>query len=267
VVNKINYDSIWGSSAYNTTFRNWIRGAALACNPLSGSRGNVVCTPIGVQGKNGVNGWWQIQAVRAFDLNFLATYDNMIGDIVGSAEMAALTQYDGGTPMGQVANVSAPSSRSYDADAYALSFGYGEAGDGGGSMKNGSGCDGNYSYPCESSLPSSTAFIHGLYNNVNGSTTWASGVTHTLPASFYLPAQPAWWTSGISWPPIGPDVSGGSGPASHVNMNPAQNCYVNVMGGAEGGAGGPLTFNASNCYSSGTGGSVPPPTGLTATVH
>jgi hypothetical protein len=47
-------------------------------------------------------------------------------------------------------------------------------------------------------------------------------------------------------------------------------CYYNVMHGAEGGAGSPLSFNANNCYGSGSGttDATPPttPTGLTATA-
>lgn len=270
VISKTNDDSIWGSSADNTMFRNWVTGADIACNPLTGSRGTVVCSPMGVQGKGGINGWWKVQAVRAVDTNFLSTYNNFVGDVVGSAAMAALDQYDNPSyPMGMTAVLQAPASRSYDAVAYGFSFGYGNANDYGGvAIANGVGCESAYSYPCESTAPYSTAFIHGEYNNVDGSTTWASGVTHTLPASFYLSSEPSWWGSTIAFPSIGPDIAGGAGPGGHTSSLtasiPAQYCYTAVMGGSAGGAGSPLTFNASNCYSASQ---LLAPTHLKATVH
>lgn len=66
----------------------------------------------------------------------------------------------------------------------------------------------------------------------------------TLPASFYLSAKPAWWPSGIPYPPIGPDVSGGNiaNTGGHANLNPAADCYLNQMGGATDGSSGPLAF-------------------------
>jgi hypothetical protein len=74
----------------------------------------------------------------------------------------------------------------------------------------------------------------------------------TLPASFFLSAKPSWWPSAIAWPPIGPDVSGGSlaGLAGHAHQIPACNCYANVMNGPADGSGAPLSFNADSCYGS-----------------
>lgn len=71
-----------------------------------------------------------------------------------------------------------------------------------------------------------------------------------LPASFYLGAKPAFWNSGIPYPPIGPDVTGGSigSVGGHAYHNPAGNCYLNVMGGAVNGSSGPLTFDPMACY-------------------
>ena len=101
-------------------------------------------------------------------------------------------------------------------------------------------------------------FIHGDYSNISGGIQWANGITHTLPASFYLTAQPSWWGSG-SYPAIGPDVTGGTGPGGHAYSIPAQTCYAS-MGGTDG-TGSPLAFNASTCY----GANLPaPPSNLTA---
>ena len=116
-----------------------------------------------------------------------------------------------------------------------------------------------------------------------------SNPSTTLPASFYMSAQPAWWPSTISWPPIGPDVSGGNVgqcpgainvtaqaglPATsssqcpggalitnawvgHVNANPAMSCYLG-LGGLPDGTGNILAFDAKTCYGD------PPPTSCTS---
>jgi hypothetical protein len=110
-----------------------------------------------------------------------------------------------------------------------------------------------------------------------------------LPASFYYSSTPSWWPSGKAWPIIGPDVTGGnvgqclggtnannevtkskstqctaSGGSftalSTVISNPAMDCYLNTMGGNAAGMSGPLSFDASACYGSGsTSTTVPPP--------
>lgn len=103
--------------------------------------------------------------------------------------------------------------------------------------------------------------------------------SQTLPNSFYLSSKPSWFGS-ITWPAIGPDISSGnvgqcSGgtmsrvqalsagqcagggsltanvAAGHVYAIPAMVCYLNTMGGAADGSGGPYTFNASTCYGNG----------------
>jgi hypothetical protein len=115
------------------------------------------------------------------------------------------------------------------------------------------------------SLVYSSALLHGEYIGVDGSTTWAPNASHALPASLYLSAKPSWWSSSIPYPAIGPDVTGGIGPGGHAYAIPAE-AYYNAMGGSEGGAGSPLTFDASNYSSSSTftiGGSI---SGLSGTV-
>jgi hypothetical protein len=74
--------------------------------------------------------------------------------------------------------------------------------------------------------------------------------TESLPASLYYTARPAWWPGTKPWPAIGPDVSGGNIPnlGGHAFMNPAADCYFNVMGGPTGGGGSALSFNAAACY-------------------
>jgi hypothetical protein len=130
------------------------------------------------------------------------------------------------------------------------------------------------------------------YVNANFTSTYFNGLGHTLPASLFYSSTPSWWPSGKNWPPIGPDVTSGnvgtcsgtySGAqatnssqctggtlntawASHVTSIPAQDCYLNVMGGPPDGSGSVLSFDASTCYN-GSGGTKPaPPTELTGVV-
>src|SRR5207245_7630948 len=82
----------------------------------------------------------------------------------------------------------------------------------------------------------------------------------TLPASLYLASRPNWWPAAKPWPSIGPDVTGGNitNMAGHAYTNPAADCYLTVMGGPTNGSGGPLRFNATECYgNSGSPSSVP----------
>lgn len=236
-------DSVWGTSSQTTAFRNWVVGTNMICTPYNG-RGTISC---GAQG---------FQAARAMDMSYLATHNNYVGNVVGSKQMQSLIAY-GDDTMGQVATVEYPATRSYDADAYGWSFGYGEAADDG----SGTGCDGTNG-PCHVAGTSATDLITGNFNNIGAAVSWAAA-TLTLPPSFYLTSKPSWWGS-IPFPATGPDVTGGTGPNGTSYGNPAYQCFTNVMHGTDGGAGGPYNFNANTCYGNGvTPGS---PTNLTGTV-
>lgn len=94
----------------------------------------------------------------------------------------------------------------------------------------------------------------------------------TLPASFYYASQPSWWPSGKKWPIIGPDVTGGNvlDVGGLVYTNPAEDCYLNVMGGSASGTGAAKSFNETTCYGSGNGGggsqTPAPPTNVRGTA-
>ena len=234
VGSTLNPDNIWGSAANNTAFRNWLLGTTKVCNP-TGGRGTVNCS--------GSNGWWEYQASADVTINYLDSDWNLIGNVLGSTYQANLSS-QGVTSVEMVQAVCGtppcgPNSRPYSTETYGYTFGYLTAGDAGGSAG-------------DSLEPYTTALIHGNYSNITDTTIWASGVTQTLPKSFYLSSQPSWWPSSIPWPAIGPDVTGGIGPGGHVYSttaaNPAQYCYTAVMGGTDG-TGSPLTFNADTCYS------------------
>jgi hypothetical protein len=235
-------DSVWGTSSHDTVFRNFFTGTTKACNPLTG-RASVTCT--------GSNGWMVYQASRAMQIAQTATAYNIIGDVVSSVAQAnLLTNGTGPSHIPQTSTLVWPSTRGYDTVSYDYTFGYGELSD------DGSGAG-------DTALPFQSSLLHGDYSNISGSINWASGLTHTLPASFYQPSQPTWWGS-LPYPSIGPDVTGGTGPGGHSSLtasNPAQNCYINVMHGTEGGAGTPLSFNAATCYAGSTPPTPPAPAG------
>jgi hypothetical protein len=114
------------------------------------------------------------------------------------------------------------------------------------------------------------------YVSANFTSAYFGSLAHTLPASLYYNTKPSWWPSGKAWPATGPDVSSGnvgictgtyagsqatsagqctggtlsSAWASHVTSIPAQDCYLNVMGGPPDGSGSVLNFDANVCYAS-----------------
>jgi hypothetical protein len=242
VTPSISPDEIWGSSAYNTMFRNWAEGVTLSCLPLTG-RGTVSCSPTGQYGASGVNGWTAFQASRAIVLSHLATHYNLIGNVAGSAAQNAALAYGNATT--HVAILQYPSTQSYDSTNYNMTFGYGESSDSGPTVN---GCGPNATNPpCHSTNAYATAILHGNYTYADDSVdNWLSGVTHTLPASLYKGGKPLWWGS-LPYPAIGPDITGGAGANGHAGLIPAQNCYLTTVGGSEGGAGSPKTWSAALC--------------------
>jgi hypothetical protein len=127
------------------------------------------------------------------------------------------------------------------------------------------------------------------YVNANFTSSYFSSLMHALPASLYYNSEPSWWPTGKAWPPVGPDVSSGnvgicsggtyagaqatasgqctggtliSAWANHANSIPAQDCYLNVMGGPPDGTGNVLAFDATTCYPNefSSGSDTTPPT-------
>jgi hypothetical protein len=231
VLTQIQQDATWGSSSHTTVFRNWVAGTNRYCTPGVG-REVVSCSKADAR--------YAFQAARAIEMTYLSTHNNFVGNVVGSSSMQSLIGYY--HPLAQKAVIEYPAVRSYDTVAYGWSFGYGRMSDDG----SGDGCSGGEP-PCHIGGTSATHFRHGNYNNIGGSTDWVVGVSHELPASFYLSGRPAWWGS-LAFPAIGPDVKGGGGPGGHSDGNPAGRCYLQTMGGARAVTGKPLLFNAASCY-------------------
>lgn len=308
-------DSIWGSNANNTLFRNWVLGTSLMCLP--GNRGPVTCSPIGtpqgiasvsvsgtgtgytstctitgssgsgaactanvnagnvtsitinspgsgysgtigvaVSGGSGQtftpvinNAWYTPEGVASLNLGAFSTGFNSVGNIYGSQIIATMHEYDDpGSPLLTLTPLvvsvcgnppcGVNSRQLFNAQGYNMAIGYGGTTDGG----NGAG---------DTLIPYITLLSHGDYTSANNTVNWASGITHTLPPSFYLSSsKPSWWGS-LPYPAQGPDLTGGnSNSFGYSYGNPAQACYQGVMGGTNGSA-SPLTFNAASCYASG----------------
>jgi hypothetical protein len=231
VLTAIYADSVWGSSSDTTAFRNWVVGTNRVCEPLR-TRGPVDCS----------KAHYGFQAARAVQFSYLSTRNNLIGNVIGSAQMQALKGYS--TPVPQTPVLEYPKKRTYEG-AVGITFGYGSANDDG----TGDGCGGG-APPCHAATSSAIDRMHGNFNNLAGGVSWMEGLPRTLPASFYLAGRPAWW-GGLPFPAIGPEVTGGTGPGGHAHGNPAESCYRKLMGGLDGGSGSPLVFNAGRCYGPG----------------
>ena len=229
VVTQIDQDSVSGTSSHTTAFRNWVVGTNRICRPMEG-RGVVACE----------GGHYGFQAARAIELTYLATANNYIANVVGSAPMQSLKGYN--NPVKHTASIEYPSPRSYDAVAYEWSFGYGRTGDEGA----GTGCAGGDA-PCHRSGVAAATYLDGNFSATAGAIAWAAGTPRDLPPSFYLDRKPPWWGT-LPFPATGPDVTGGFGPSGHSFGNPAESCYRKVMGGSDGGPGSPLAFSAQKCY-------------------
>lgn len=230
---KYNPDNIWGSSSHNTNFRNWFYGTTTVCNPLATTRVTVTCT-------SPANSF---QVAYAEGINNISTYDNFVGDVTGSATQQALLAYGSGTMTNiPIATWPANNPIAFDFDTENFGFGYDAHADDG-------------TTPTDSQNPYKTALLYKTYTFSNTTTNCIVGGTSStcsasLPASFFLSAKPSWWGT-IPYPSIGPDVTGGTGPGGHTSLtasNAAQNCYLNTMGGSNGGAGSPKTFNAVSCF-------------------
>jgi hypothetical protein len=264
ITQNFDLDSIWGSHSHNTVFRNWSKGTTKLCTTGTPGRTTVTCANT-----------WAVQYVAGMKVDFLGSSYNVVGNVIGSQDLASLNVYNAAqSPMAQgnmVVSICGPSpcgpgSRSYDAVAYGYNFGFGEASDDGtGGVSNGAGCSPTtLPYPCHSLVPYSTLFSHGNYSSPSAAINWTAGITRTLPPSLYLSSKPSWFGN-VPWPAIGPDIVGGLSDAyGYAYANPAEVCYEQVMGGTDG-TGSALAFNANSCYGQPT--SPAPPANVTAVVN
>jgi hypothetical protein len=135
-------------------------------------------------------------------------------------------------------------------------------------------------------LVGQTLMRWGNYDTVSGAARWQaaevpSGIaaypnpvpaSQTLPASFYLRAKPAWWSSTIPWPAIGPDITGGNVASlgGHVYKIPAQVCWEGMTADPafSGDPASVKVFTPNNCYAQAPANeTVTAPPSVTAVIH
>jgi len=243
--NNLTKDAFWGTSSNITIFRNQFRGTDTLASPLTTGR-NVV---------NWSSTTLANQQLMGEQLAFPHTNINSIGNVLGSADAntaATSGKYNSGAaPF--TSTIIPPATRTYDKFFSAVSIGYNT-----GSDTNGSSVTTFAGGPSNTAgywvgKATGTFFQHGNFDISSGATIWNGSVTHTLPPSFYKTAKPSWFGS-VPWPPIGPDVSGGTVDSTilqgHVYANPAEVCYNSTARDAN----GLKLFDPNVCY-----GATPPP--------
>jgi len=247
-----------------------------------------VATPIARTGANAVdftNSYSTYQALWPLAIPAFSTGNSIIGNVLGSdsfkAVVGAGNLYTSGS--GCTSCMRTTTTRQYTMTSAALvgagtkapvvSAGYDTAGDSDGATHDpnypalctpGSTCTGWTGFP---GGPSSTA---GYWSNQGYITTcyhWnfdiasastinnqnCTGLPTTgMPSSFFLSSKPTWWVNAFGaappWPPIGPDVTGGSDTATagHANLIPAALCYAGLSRDST----GAKQFDATTCYAS-----------------
>jgi Right handed beta helix region len=279
IFNELITDQLHGTSGLSTAFRNWLNG--LDWN---------TCTynAPGCSDTNNFANHPNIQT-QPFSLASYARGVNIIGNVLGTPGYHVAYQF---------ATPAVPSSTTVCNQAI-YTFGYSNGppicnigGNGGVAddlMVASTGMRwGNYDVVNKAPQWSNTESSPGAVMYIAAQTTPAN---HNLPASLYLSGTPSWWGT-MAFPPIGPDVIGGNGgtypsgtyaqgicPVGNVaggatctsslggfaNVNPAMNCYFNVLNGRPDGSGSALGFDANSCYSNPL---LPnPPTALNAVVQ
>ncbi len=239
-------DNFHGTHNFVTFFRNQYIGNDGACYNGTPPFGESACNSN------------QVPA----DIRAYSRYYNVIGNVLGQSGTSSGYQ-TGGNPVYKIGNGNSNGIHSVPSDALVaatlLRWGNYDVVTGA-ARWCGNSSDPGWTTTC-GSTPEVPASLSKYANAVPATTA--------LPASFYLSTKPAWWPSGKAWPPIGPDVTGGNIPnvAGHAYTIPAQDCYLNVMGGAPNGTGSVLNFNASTCYASSSVTLPAPPTGLQAVVN
>ena len=228
--NQVINDNIHGTSNLRTFFRNRIRGYD---TPAPG------------------NGTWP------YDSMAYNRFDNLVGNVFGTQGIQTIYQ---------LASASEPCENDYRT---IFIFGYG------------GGCVSGVPKIAFDNLVQSTSIRWGNYDVATGTSRFncsevdSAGavpysranpcpVTQNLPNSFYLAAQPPFWTTPFGtppWPAIGPDITAGlakDGVAGHANPIPAQLCYENTSFDPQFGSNNVLLFSATNCYGGSTAGPAAP---------
>lgn len=231
ILYKQQFDFVWGSGSHNTVFR----------SRLSGTHPNATNyrVPLNVDAYN--------------------RYVNIVGSVLGDTTASWMTTYtcDDLTPLaneeGAVYDIGGfngcgtPSPRDTTTRTSLMRWGnwdkvtYAASGNTHGTRwctGSGAGSAGADAYNTACTA-SETASADATFPGLASPTT-------TLPSSLYLSAKPSWFGS-VTYPPIGPDVTGGniSNAGGHAYKIPAQVCYEAT---AKDGSGFLTAFDATACY-------------------
>lgn len=200
-------DDIHGSSTAATNFRNRLRGqdTPAKSNDLNAVQDNSF--------NRFVNFVGNVVGTPGAETTYQITMAGYRGSGTSDFDLGAESD-NGGTPNDPLTTSSALRWGNYDVAS-------------GTTRWCGNSSDTGWSATCASTseIPTTTfAYMNG--NAVPANTT--------LPNSFYLSSQPAFWQTAWGtppWPAIGPDVTGGTAPdglAGHSYALPAQVCYMNT---------------------------------------
>ena len=217
-------DDYWGTSSHNTVFRSY-GGGSRQYVPPANARGVLQTGSF----------QWEDSNIGGIILDSLAQYDNLVGDIAGSAHLMSLS------PIG-IQHTGAWSNAciriGYNNNTNALS-------------------SPNNTY--------NTVFMHGVLDCIANTFIWDAGhPDHTLPASFIHTSKPAWFGS-VPWPPIGPDVTGGTvDPHGYVNAIPAQLCFNSTTTNGTTNTG---SFNPTTCYAASNPQAATPTFSIARNLH
>jgi hypothetical protein len=198
------------------------------------------------------------QAMWGMTIPAFSVGNNLIANVIGSQQQVATvgagSMFNNGAEC--TACIQAPTARSYlgigskGGAGYATTFGYDTSGDSNGSSWTtfAGGPSGSNGYWNTQGF--ATTCYSSNYDSASASTIVNINCTPStsLPASFYKSGRPSWWTTGVPWPPIGPDVVGGADSiaGNHANYNPAEVCYISLPRDAT----GAKQFDARKCYNS-----------------
>lgn len=185
-------------------------------------------------------------------LNRLAYFYNIVGNVLGASVWNASKYMQTTDGCGGGVGI--------------FRLGYPNIGNCGLTDVTGNAVPGGMTYP--DAKVTSTLLRWGNYDYANKATRWVAaelpaGVAvpsdQALPSSYYYSGRPGWFPAGVAWPPIGPEVTGGTGwgdSGGRVHKIPAYLCWEsrNLAGGG--------TFNAAACYGAQATAPLSPPTNL-----
>jgi hypothetical protein len=180
-------DGTWGSSPYQTYFRNWLTGYR---SKFTDYLNNITYDDI-----NGTpNGC--CYPLRTVQLAAYYYWHSFIGNVLGTPG-----HMNGWIYQSDVFNWPAPAIWSLGGEANDTAYGNGGDPEILSQQSSASSCVSSTGDYCP-------AIRHGNYDYLNNAVVWdPSNSDHTLPNSFYLTAKPSWWPATYSWPWVTPTGS------------------------------------------------------------